>query len=83
MRCRASRPRFRLGCGSPDWSDWIDYTGYVPEKSENLAQLAADMRMDVETFLVTLRRATDFRVRNQRVLGILPQRRVAADRALL
>jgi len=60
--------------GAEVWHDWMDYTGYVPKEAENLPQLAEDMRTDVEWFLATLRRATDFRVRTERVLGILPQR---------
>jgi hypothetical protein len=52
----------RDASGAEVWSDWVDYTGYVPKREENLDQLASDMRRDVEEFVKRLVAADDFRV---------------------
>jgi hypothetical protein len=44
------------------WQDWMDYAGYVPKAEENKVQLAAEMCNDIEWFVPTLLRASDFRV---------------------
>ena len=56
------------------WQDWTDYAGYVPKAEEDEAQLAADMRSDIEWFVATLLRSTDFRVGSRRYFLFLRER---------
>jgi hypothetical protein len=48
------------------WHEWMDYAGYVPKAQEDRVQLTGDMCNDIEWFVATLLRATDFRVVIQR-----------------
>jgi hypothetical protein len=57
------------------WSDWMDYQGYVRKAEENLEELRRDMHSDIQWFVTTLGRATDFRIVPQRVLGLLSSNR--------
>jgi len=51
------------------WSDWQDYVGYTPARP--LAQLASEMRADVEWFANAALAAEGFRVVSRRWLWIL------------
>lgn len=56
------------------WQDWMDYAGYVPKAEENEIQLATDMCYDIEWFVATLLRSTDFRVVTERIFVFFRQR---------
>ena len=57
--------------GTEIWSDWMDYSGYVPKKLENREALLQDMARDIEIFVARAATATGFRVDTERTLVIL------------
>ncbi len=60
--------------GSEFWSDWMDYTGYVPAAEERTDQLASRMSEDVESFVRALVTAESFRITEHRLVGVITRK---------